>query len=353
MLNTHFHERADDLSGRLDPTDEVTFYAVSDDRFFIGMVGLINSLRLIGYEQRVVVLDCGLTEHQRNVLNPECELIALPGSRRLNPQLLKPFASLMHPKGTVVILDSDLVVTSRLDLMLQAARNGRVCVCADPESERWFAEWEQLFELPCPPRRQTYVNSGFVAFSVEHWPHLLSRWWESCQLIRSYPTSFYDTPDSPTAQADQDALNAILMSEYSEETLAVQPREVQPNMEQLRWHVRLLDVDTLTCSLHNRQVTLVHSLGKTKPFELQRWLGQGRSIYPTLLRRLLVERGVRIRVSREDVPVWLHPGRLGAIVIRILYLINRLGLIRGWLRKWRFLRWTYKSLAVQLRGMRG
>jgi hypothetical protein len=154
MLNDHLDERAEYPYGRRDLTDEVTFYAVSDERFFVGMVGLINSLRLMGYEQRVVVLDCGLTEHQRNVLNPECELVVLPDSQALNPQLLKPFANLMHPKGTVVILDSDLVITRPLDPMLQAARNGKVCVCADPESERWFAEWEQLFGLPRAPRHQ-------------------------------------------------------------------------------------------------------------------------------------------------------------------------------------------------------
>ncbi len=185
MLNSHLDERAEYPYKKDGLTDEVTFYAVSDNRFFVGMVGLINSLRLMGYEQRVVVLDCGLTEHQRNVLGAECELMALPDSQTLNPQLLKPFANLMHPRGTVVILDSDLVVTSQLDLMLQAARSGSVCVCADPDSERWFAEWEQLFELPRPPRRQTYVSSGFLAFSVEHWPNLLSRWWESCQLIEA------------------------------------------------------------------------------------------------------------------------------------------------------------------------
>lgn len=329
-------------------TEEVTFYVVSDERFFIGAVGLINSLRLMGHEQRVVVLDCGMTERQREVLASECELASPPDSRAGNPQLLKPFANLMSPKGIVVILDSDLIVTRPLDPMLQAASGGRVCACSDPESDRWFADWEQIFGCRAPPRRQTYVSSGFVAFSTEYWPDLLPRWWDSCQRIRSYPTAFYGAPDSPTAQADQDALNAILMGELPEEVLAVQPREVQPSMEQLRWHVRVLNVDMLSCSMRNRAVTLIHPGVMTKPFETQWWLDQGQSPYPVLLRRLLVKQDIRIRVDRESVPIWLQSGWLGSVMVRTLRLVNGLGRIRRQLRRWRLLRWAYKFVRGRL-----
>jgi hypothetical protein len=334
--------------------DDVSFYTVTDERFFLGTIGMLNSLRLMGNERRVVVLDCGLTKRQRDVLDPECELLLLPDSQATNPQLLKPFANLMRPKGTVVILDSDIIVTRPLDSVLKAARNGQVCVCADPDSERWFAEWEQLFELRCPPRHQRYVSSGFVVFSVEHWPDLLPRWWNSCQRIRSCPTSFYEEPDSPTACADQDALNAILMSEWPEEALAIQPRETQPSMEELSWRVRLFDLDTLSCSLHDRPVTLIHPAVKTKPFQRQWWMDQGQSIYPALLRRLLVGGDVRVQVARDDVPIWLQSGLCGGLVTRVLYMVNRLGYIRKWLRdrlrKWELVRWAYKSLRGRLAG---
>jgi hypothetical protein len=322
----------------------VSFYTTTDDRFFVGTVGMINSLRQVGHKQRVVVLDRGLSERQRDVLGSECELVVLPEARVTNPQLLKPFANLMRPKGTVVVLDSDLVVTRSLDPVLEAAREGQVCACADLEFERWFAQWEQLFELPRPPRKQIYVNSEFVVFSVEHWPDLLPRWWDSCQRLRSYPTVFHGAPDSPTAQADQDALNALLMSEWPREALAIQPREVQPSMEDLRWHVRLLDLDALSCSLHGRPVTLVHPTVKTKPFERQWWLDQGRSPYPALLRRLLVGCDIPLQVTRDHLPAWLRPGRFGAVVMRILYLVNSFGRLRAGLRRWRLLRWAYKFL---------
>jgi len=355
MLNDHLDERAEYPYGRRDLTDEVSFYTITDERFFVGTVGMLNSLRLMGHEQRVVVLDCGLSERQRDLLGSECELVTLPEARATNPTLFKPYANLLRPRGLVVVLDSDLIITRPLDAVLEAASNGHICACADPESGRWFAEWEQLFGLPRAPRHQRYVSSGFVAFSVEYWPDLLPRWWDFCQRIRSYPTIFHGASDSPTAQADQDALNAILMSEWPEETLAMQPQEVQPSMKQLRWHVRLLDIDTLSCSLHGWPVTLVHPPDKTKPFERQWWTDQGRSPYPALLRRLLVGQDVRVRVARDDVPIWIRPGRLGAVVTRNLYMINglRFGRIRERLRRWRFLRLAYKFLRGRLDGTRG
>ncbi len=303
-------------------SSDVTFYTVADERFFPAAVGLVNSLRLVGHDERVVLLDCGLTPHQREVLGSECELVAPPDPQRINPQLLKPFAHLLNPTGIVVILDSDLIVTRRLDPFLEAARNGRVCVYAYPEARRWFAEWEELFRLSAPPRRQPYVLSGFVAFSVERWPDLLRRWWESCQRIRSDPTTFYGAPDGPTAQADQDALNALLMSEVPREGLFVLREEALPSMEQLRRRVRLLEAGTLSCSLDGRPVTFVHPSVKVKPFERQWWTDQGRSPYPMFLRRLLAGPDVRVRVSEGDVPIWLQAGRRGALASRLLRLVN-------------------------------
>ena len=59
------------------------------------------------------------------------------------------------------------------------------------------------------------------------------------------------------------------------------------------------------------------------------WNWQGRHPYPTLLRRLVVGRDVRIRVSRNDIPVlWLRPGQLGAVGMRSLSLANSVTRIR-------------------------
>ena len=305
-------------------SDNVTFYTVADQRFFPAAAGLVNSLRLLGHQDPIALLDCGLRADEREALATECDLVSPPSSEPINPQLLKPFAHLLRPTGIVVILDSDLIVAHRLDEILWEAGEGRLCVNPDPESTRWFAEWEELFGLGAPPRRQPYVSSGFMAFSVEHWPDLLPRWWEACQRIRSRPTTFYDAPDSPTAQSDQDALNAVLMSSNRSPSLYLLPEEALPTMEQFRREVRVTDERRLACFIRGRPVTLIHPSVKVKPFETSRWIDQGRSPYPRLLRRLLVSIDIRVRVTPAGVPLWLRPGRRGALLASLLYLVNAL-----------------------------
>jgi hypothetical protein len=50
------------LSG---PEPSTAFYCVASRLYFLGAVGLVNSLRLVGHEEPVFLLDCGLTEGQR------------------------------------------------------------------------------------------------------------------------------------------------------------------------------------------------------------------------------------------------------------------------------------------------
>jgi glycosyltransferase involved in cell wall biosynthesis len=307
---------------------------------------MVNSLRLLGYDQRVTVLDRGLSKHQQDLLAAECDLVVVPHTYASNPTLFKPFAHLTHPHGVIILLDSDLIVARTLDLIIEAAISGQVCACADPESERWFAEWERIFDLPCRPRRQTYINAGFLAFSVEHWPHLLPRWWSLCQRISSHPTIYEGAVwESPTSQADQDVLNAILMSEVPAECITVLPQETQPTVtETLEGEVELLDLEELSCSLRGRPVTLVHITGKTKPWELRGWSWIGRHLYPTFLRRLLIGEGVRIQVSHSDVPVWFRRGNIGRLTMQALSSVNRLTFR---VRKWPALRLAYELLSTR------
>ena len=49
-----------------------TFYTVTDAEFFPGTVALLNSLRLVGHREPLVVLDNGLTPEQRDAARPGC-----------------------------------------------------------------------------------------------------------------------------------------------------------------------------------------------------------------------------------------------------------------------------------------
>jgi len=62
--------------------DDVTYYTVSDDEFFLGTVMLVNSLRLTGNHGKVVVLDAGLTAEQSATLERHAEIVTLPRTER-------------------------------------------------------------------------------------------------------------------------------------------------------------------------------------------------------------------------------------------------------------------------------
>ena len=146
-------------------SSEITFFTICNAAYFPGLVGLLNSLRLMGHQDRVVVADCGLAPQQRAILAPHCTLFELASLSVKNPTQYKPFPYLLKPQGTVVMIDSDMIVTRNLDAVLATAAQGKICIFPDEEKDRWFSEWSQIFGLSSSPRRQTYVCAGFVVFS--------------------------------------------------------------------------------------------------------------------------------------------------------------------------------------------
>jgi hypothetical protein len=69
-----------------------TFYAVSNATYFPAVIALLNSLRLTGHHNELVVGDCGLSSAQLDRLCPYCTLVGIPGDRAVDPVLFKPFA---------------------------------------------------------------------------------------------------------------------------------------------------------------------------------------------------------------------------------------------------------------------
>ena len=282
-----------------------TFYTVCDDKYFPGLVGLLNSLRLMGHDEPLVVGDCGLTAIQRKLLASHCTLFELPRNILESPQNHKPFPFLLKPRGTVVFIDSDMIVTKNLSAALTAAEEGKVCAFPDPEHDRWFAEWREVFGLSSAPRRQTYVCSGFVAFSTTRWANLLERWWEACGRIASLPGYQEGAPPlAPYAQTDQDALNALLMSELPSDALSLLPVDEQV----FPWHfnrVNSVDADALVCQYMGRQPSILHT-----PFRPKPWMSRGvqRHVYLRFLRRLLTAPDVALSVPPRLLDIWLRRG---------------------------------------------
>lgn len=300
------------------PGSTARFYTITDAGYFPGTVALLNSLRLTGHQHEVVILDRGLTAHQRELLVPHCRLFHLD-KEISHPAWLKPFAHLTGDEGTMVVIDSDVIVTGSLaGFLADADEGGMVSVFEDTSPDRWFEEWQDLFGLPTAPRRQTYVNSGVVAWSTHRWPDLGPRWWDCCQRHnRPYTRGRLE---DPMQFCDQDALNAVLMSEVPNEALKIRAVQNAPFGSMLMGSVQVVDERTLACVCEGRPTLLVHNSGGSTPWEhglipvLRKW----RPAYVRLLRRVLSGPDLAVRIPKRELPVWLRAGTAGSLVERPL-----------------------------------
>jgi hypothetical protein len=311
----------------------ITLFTVSNQDYFPGTVALLNSLRLTGNDGELVVLDVDLTSQQRKLLEPHCTLVTVPHEVGINPLLLKAFPAALDPEGVVMIIDSDIIVTGSLSDVVEQVDAGIVCAYPDTDSKRWFPEWEDVFGLTAPLRRQTYVNSGFVSFSTMHWPALLSRWRGLSESIPSASTRAGGAVrESPLWDGDQDALNAILMSEVPEDALVLLPNCVGPSW--VRRAVEVTDADRLACSYQGLPCLLVHSSGAPKPWQAHGWQRRIRhDAYVRLLPRVLFAEDLAIRLAPSDAPFWLRTGVLARLAARTLDAIHTVRAVPGRLRR--------------------
>ena len=309
-------------------------YTLADSTYFVGLVALLNSLYVTGNRYELVVLDCGLDERQRARVGEHATIVPLPPEAARRNVLAKPYVHrLTTPSELVVWIDSDVIVTGRLDPILASAARGRVCVFPVdwPEQRtRSCAEWSRLFSLTAPIRPQVYANAGFCALSPRHWPTLLDRWSQLCSCIPDGVTFRGDIASNPLWAGDQDALNALLMSEIPDgavhllpETEAVFP----PDMER----VDVLDLGQLACAIDGGAVTMLHYSWVPKPWAPRAWRRMQRPLrdaYARILPRVLFGDDVPLVLEPKDVPPWLRSGALGATArggVAIARPLRRLG----------------------------
>jgi hypothetical protein len=300
------------------PAPAATYYTVSTHRFFLGTVALLNSLRLTGNTGELVVLDAGLTPTEREQLATHATVFSPPEGMPIHPVVMKTYAHLSQPSGTVVVIDSDIIVTGSLDHIVALASEGKICAYPDtPEVRgRWFREWEKTFRLASPLSPDVYVNSGLVAFSAADWPDLLQRWRDACESIP--PNEMWGSR-SPFNAPDQDALNALLMSEIPREALALLPK----GEDAFGANAMVEDYESLKCSVGGHPAKILHLLDSPKPWEPSGWLRLAGTDYARLMRRLLFASDIPLRLDPAQVPLWLRPSRRGELALRILGSGNR------------------------------
>jgi hypothetical protein len=299
---------------------EVTYYTVADEAFFVGAVGLLNSLRITGNEGALVVLDCGLGSEQRQLLAPHARVVPVPAEIASQPALAKPFVSRLEPKGVVVLLDSDVIVTRSLHEIVADARNGRICAYPSSagERDRWFPEWHDVLGLTAPLRRQIYMSAGLIAFSADRWPHLLERWSETCDRLPRDQFLTRAKGRHPFWLGEMDALNALLMSEIPSDAVLALPAEEAVLTGDLH-RVQILDSGSLSCRHRDRSPTCLHYSGRRKPWNVGSWRWTHANAYARLLPRVLFGADVALRLPRTAVPRWLGPDRTSRLLRSTLF----------------------------------
>ena len=279
---------------------EKAFYTMADSRFFLGVVALLNSLRLVGHDEPLFLLDCGLEPDQRSLLEPHARVVSSDSS--LSPILQTGAMVLSHPASVMVLLDADLIVTRSLSPLLDGAAAGKIVAVADGVPNRFHPEWGELLGLG-PLRRQTYVNNGLVALPYGLGSAIVERS-TALQADMKMEDSIFacGNAQGPFYYPDQDILNALLATDARQDQVEILEHRLAPfpPFDDLR----LLDPHTLACRYPDGvQPFVLHHVAR-KP-----WLSPCRvTIYSRLLPRLWFGPDVPVRLNEQQVPLRFRTG---------------------------------------------
>ena len=204
------------------PRCELAFYTIADSKFFLGAVALLNSLRRVGEQAPLVVVDCGLTPEQRDRLATRA--VVVPPHADFHPLLQKATGPLAYPAETMIFIDADIVITRPLDPVVEEVKAGRVVAFEDiGNPRRFFAEWSSLGLGAA--HRHPYVNAGFFAFTWETARDFLPLLVEQQSVVDLARTHIGDgSPSDPLFYLDQDLLNAILCTRFDGSTARLEAR---------------------------------------------------------------------------------------------------------------------------------
>jgi hypothetical protein len=280
------------------------FYSVSNESYFLGAVGLINSLRIVGHTEPVFLLDCGLSAEQRELLAPQVTLV--PGPSDAAPHLLKSIAPRRHPAESMVLIDADMIVTRRLTDPIDTASRGYV-VAGATGMDRFLPEWGELLDLGRVERRP-YVSTGLVFLGGASGREVIRLMDERKERV-DFDLTFWrrNIRDYPLLHADQDLLNAIFASRVgADRIVAFDGRlSASPPFTGLR----VLDERSLRCAYADGSEPYVVHHWLAKPWLERTYHGA----YSRLLKRLLVDSDLAVRVPDRMIPLRFRRGLRASI----------------------------------------
>jgi hypothetical protein len=280
------------------------FYSVCDSRHFPGAVALLNSLRLVGHDEPIFLVDAGLSTEQRSLFAKHVTLI--PAPERVPVFRLTTFGPSTHPADVAILLDADIIVVRPLTHLVDVARDGRLVgfVNNEPNHDRFFAEWSTTLGLG-HLRRQPYLNAGQLVIPATLRRRLLELWDEGLAKVDPERTWLEKGRLSePFYFGDQDVINATLAAYLEPDQITALEHRLAPHPPFPA--LRLVDRDRLLCRYPDgvRPFLLHHVLGKP-------WLKATRlNVYEELLPRLLLAPDVTLRLEPEQLPLRLREGRL-------------------------------------------
>jgi hypothetical protein len=279
------------------------FYCVTGRDFFPGAVALLNSLRLVGHDEPLYVLDHGLEAHQRDRLAAHATVVpAPPGDAP--PSMLKLVLPLERPADVVAILDTDLIATRSLAPLIDAAAAGALAGFEN-DTARHFPEWGDLLGLgEVRPGPYLTTSAIFAAGPVADrvLPLVEDR---QREVDRNRTWVAGGDPADPLYFLDQDVLNAVVHSRLEPAELHALDARLAPIPPFAG--VRIADRETLRCE-HR---------GGPEPFFLHHafrkpWLVPIRAnVYSRLLTRLLLADDVTLRLDPGELPPRLRDGVAG------------------------------------------
>ncbi|MEX2556610.1 MAG: hypothetical protein WEB06_13410 [Actinomycetota bacterium] len=270
------------------------FYVVADSTYFLGLVALINSLRLVGHDEPIYVADCGLVDAHRRLLADHVTLVEAHGLTA--PHHAKTVAPLAYPTDVMVLLDADMIVTRPLTSLIDHARPGKIVAFVDRIGHRFDERWSELLGLG-PLRRQPYVNTGLLVAERELGTTLLQQvtaGYEHVDVDRTLIAK--GTSEYPFYYVDQDVLNAFLAT-FPVETLELLDHRLAPFPPFAG--LSIVDEASLRCSYQDGEEPFVlHHVLKKPWIAPTRW-----NIYSHLLARLLLGQDVALPLRRDELPL--------------------------------------------------
>lgn len=276
--------------GRPDP---LAFYCMSSDLYFLAAVGLVNSLRMLGHGEPIYLLDLGLRDEQRRLLEPEVRIVPAPADSP--PFLLKAHAPHRHPAEVQVLADADMVVCRSLGPLIAQAAEGKV-VAGATGLDRHHDEWSELLDLG-PLADRPYVSSALLLLGGELGSDVVALVDDRSDRVDFERTYFRrNEPGYPLLHAEEDVVNAVIRARAGADELAT----FEPRLSAIPpfTGLEVTDEARLDCAYADG----------TRPYVVHHWPGKPwlerthDGVYSRLLRRLLSGDDVAVRVPDPLIP---------------------------------------------------